>query len=54
MTVERYTTDSEKYSAQVRAVYHDKDTCPIGRNIPYKLRSSELDGKFYCDLCKSA
>lgn len=54
MIVEPYSTNSEKYSAQVRAVYHDKDNCPIGQNIPDKLRVLGSDEKFYCVLCKSA
>jgi hypothetical protein len=50
-TVAAYHTNSTEYPPKHREVYHDKDTCPDGREIQPKHRAAGTSNKKHCLEC---
>ena len=49
-----YHTDSPEYPPKHREVYHDKDTCPDGRQIKPEHRKEGQGAKKHCSVCDKA
>lgn len=46
-----FHTNSKEYSPQHREVYHDMETCPLGRQIKPEHRSIGTGDKKRCPEC---
>ena len=46
-----YNTDSPEYPPEHRLVYHDKDTCRIGKLIEAHHKKTGTGGKKHCMDC---
>jgi hypothetical protein len=49
--VNPFHTNSPEYPPRHREVYHDKDTCPDGKQIQAKHKESGTGGKKHCLEC---
>jgi hypothetical protein len=50
-TIEPFHTDSPNYPPKDREIYHDKNTCPDGKNIKDEHRKIGTGNKQHCPEC---